>query len=315
MFVYAIFWDEADASVAVQHLLDAHFAPEDISVLLRHEKAVEESGLEFKTGISRGALLGAALGTIGGAVAIPAAGWLAVGPLLAALEGAYLGGATGLLAGALGGLGFWQDEIGHAHEADLHRGAVLIGVTAPGREALADEVLRGAGAQSVHRGSKAETAEDLCLRGRLAEDHEAINERLVELAAAVDAGDFTSVDQSLRAVEVQLRGHLDGEERYLLSSLEEEHATEIQALRAEHQEFLRTLERLSIDAELHVLQKEHVDDFIAALRAHAQREEAHLYRWADQLPEHSRRLLSTFLSGLGARIEAPRDIEQRGTKS
>ena len=107
MFVYALFWDEETASLAVQGLLDAHFAPEDISVLLRHEATVEESELEFKTGISRGALLGAALGAVGGAIAIPVTGWLAVGPLLAALEGAYLGGASGGLAGALGGPYVW----------------------------------------------------------------------------------------------------------------------------------------------------------------------------------------------------------------
>ncbi|TPV96049.1 MAG: hypothetical protein B7733_06705 [Myxococcales bacterium FL481] len=302
MFVYALFWDEQTASSAVQGLLDARFAAEDISVLLRHEAAVEASELEFKTGVSRGALVGAALGAIGGAIAIPAAGWLAVGPLLAALEGAYLGGAGGTLAGALGGLGFWEDVISHAHEADLHKGAVLIGVTTASREALAGEALRRAGAQQVHRGTKAEAAEGVHLRGRLGEDHQAINESLADLAAAAEAGDFSAADQCLKQVEVQLRGHLNGEEKFLFDPLEAAHPTEIQVLRAEHQRFLQTLTQLGVDAELHALQKESVDDFIAALRAHARREDASLYQWADELPEHARRLMSSFLLGLRARL-------------
>jgi hypothetical protein len=41
---------------------------------------------------------------------------------------------------------------------------------------------------------------------------------------------------------------------------------------------------------------------MAALRTYAQREDVRLYQWADELPEHSRRLMSSYLLGLRARL-------------
>ncbi len=303
MFVYALFWDEESAATATQNLLDAHFAAEDISVLLQHEVSVEESGLEHKTGIPRGAAIGGVLGAVGGALTIPFSGWLAVGPILAVLKGAFFGGATGTLAGVMGGLGFWHEDIGHENEEEIQKGAVLVGVTTRERADIVEEALQKAGALNVHRGSKAEAAEDVRLRGRLVEDHRTIDDNLAQVANAANAGDFDLMDQALRRVEVHLRGHLDGEEKYLFGRFEKEHPVEIAELRAEHAQFLETLEKLEIDAELHALRRGRIDDFIAALRAHSQREDAKLYQWAEALPEPSKRLMSSFLLGLRARLQ------------
>jgi hypothetical protein len=87
-----------------------------------------------------------------------------------------------------------------------------------------------------------------------------------------------------------------------LSVLETDHPADIQTLRAEHQKFLKTLEKLNADAKVHALRQENVDDFIAAMQTYAQREDGRLYQWADQLPEHSRRLMSSYLLGLRARL-------------
>ena len=124
MFVYGVFWDEASAADAVERLVNADFAGDDISVLMHEGPEVEELPVEEKTGAARGALIGAALGAIGGALLAPGAGLMAAGPLLAALRGAIAGGAAGVGFGAVGGLGYWHDEVDFMHH-HMRRGVVI----------------------------------------------------------------------------------------------------------------------------------------------------------------------------------------------
>ncbi len=149
MFVYGIFWDEKSAAKAVDALIDAHFSGDDISALMHEGPEVEELPVEETTGAARGALIGAALGAIGGALLTPGAGLLAGGPLLMALRGAIAAGGAGAGIGAFGGLGYWHEEVDFPHH-HLKRGAVIIGVeTIPERQASAEETLHAAGAEDV----------------------------------------------------------------------------------------------------------------------------------------------------------------------
>lgn len=160
VFVHAFFLRERDAIAAIENLIGARFASSDISVLMQHADKVEELQMAHRTGMGAGAALGGVLGAVGGAVMVAGGGVLVAGPLLLALEGAIAGGALGTLAGTLGGLGFWQEEVDFPDEA-FRDGAVMIGVsTAEGRIGNAEHALKEAGADEVYRSTK-----DDALRG------------------------------------------------------------------------------------------------------------------------------------------------------
>lgn len=145
MFVYGIYPTEEQAADALRSLVDAGFPVSEISGLLQEvETTTEELAVEGKPSVGRGAALGAALGALGGAVLVPAAGVLAAGPLVAALEGAAIGGAAGIGFGGLAGLGFWREEI-DLIDRQLKRGDVIIGVqTIPERRTDAEAALQKA---------------------------------------------------------------------------------------------------------------------------------------------------------------------------
>ncbi len=161
MFVYGVFWDEAGATDAVERLVNADFAGDDISVLMHEGPEVEELPVEEKTGAARGAVIGAALGAIGGALLVPGAGLMAAGPLLAAVQGAIAGGAAGAGFGAVGGLGYWHDEVDFMHH-HLRRGVVIVGVeTIPARQLSVEEALRAAGAKDIQARTKKAAMKDV----------------------------------------------------------------------------------------------------------------------------------------------------------
>lgn len=154
-FVHGLFKSERNASHAVQSLVDAHFAPETISGLMRVHHDVMEAQPQFKTGVGVGSALGTTLGAIGGAVGA-VGGFLAAGPLLAAVAG----GAAGYLVGALAGLGRWKDEIKFSDCTGA--GMILVGVsTDAGSVERARAALASAGAERVHLSQKNEACQEL----------------------------------------------------------------------------------------------------------------------------------------------------------
>ncbi len=61
----------------------------------------------------------------------------------------------------------------------------------------------------------------------------------------------------------------------------------------DHEAIRAALDELGLQVELHTLRKETVDAFLALLRAHAAREDATLYRAADEaLDDDARRRLA-----------------------
>lgn len=160
MFVYGIFRDEKLAARAVEALIGAEFCIDEISALMHEGPAVQELHAEQWPTIPRGAAIGAALGALGGLVVVPVAGWLAFGPVLAALSGALTGGAAGTFVGGLAGFGRPRSEVDFAHH-HLKQGAVLVGVnTIPARRQAAEAALVQAGADAIHAGPKAQAARE-----------------------------------------------------------------------------------------------------------------------------------------------------------
>jgi hypothetical protein len=136
--VFCLAQDEAHASRNEEHLKDAGFSNNDISVLLPDKRSTREFAHEKQTkapeGATTGAVTGGVLGGVLGwltgigALAIPGLGpFIAAGPIMAALGGAAVGGAAGTLVGALVGMGIPEYEA-KRYEARVKEGRVLISV-------------------------------------------------------------------------------------------------------------------------------------------------------------------------------------------
>ena len=108
--VAGVFQSQEEASRALAALVEGHFEPEDISMVLtdgvrlEHEDVRIRDELEIIEGARRGGGVGAVLGAAGagmvavGVVAGPAA-LVAAGPVIAALKGALAVGAFGVVTG------------------------------------------------------------------------------------------------------------------------------------------------------------------------------------------------------------------------
>lgn len=163
-FAHAFFRDGERASEAVRQLLEAHFGSDAIGVLMMRGDEVHELPMKHKTFVPHGVALGAVLGAAAGAATMSGIGLLAAGPLLLALQGAAAGTAIGSVGGALGGLGFWRDEVDFPSDAFVN-GAVLVGVvTNPGRLDDARKVLAAAGADETYVSTKQEASKEVSQR-------------------------------------------------------------------------------------------------------------------------------------------------------
>lgn len=152
--VYGLFADEPAAAAAVRQFVEAHFRPEDITVLI-HESApsattlrVAEVPVGMKTSSGRGAAIGAAIGTVGGLALAVAGPWFVAGPLAAIVQGVVMGGATGGASGLLAGLEDQRPDLDVA-QAPFAPDEFLVGVTTINRAEQAGEALRAAGATAV----------------------------------------------------------------------------------------------------------------------------------------------------------------------
>lgn len=158
--VTAIFGDRASAASAVDRLVAAGFARDDISALMSDATRGRHFDVESSTKAPEGAAVGAGLGGVLGAiaaglvavgtVAVPGVGFFAAGPIVAALAGAGAGGAAGGLMGGLVGMGIPEHEA-RLHLDELKEGSILLGVQAhDDRAVTARDIMRNAGGKHVH---------------------------------------------------------------------------------------------------------------------------------------------------------------------
>jgi len=122
---------------------------------------------------------------------------------------------------------------------------------------------------------------DLDLRERLIWDHHRLEQLFLELQASFDEDDdprerrrlWTELDRGLTV-------HMDAEEKYVLSAFARTDPVEATALLAEHAAIRRQLTELGVGVDLHCVRAETCAEFLDAIRRHAAREDALLYRWA-----------------------------------
>lgn len=111
-------------------------------------------------------------------------------------------------------------------------------------------------------------------------DHEALDEVAERVLAIIAEGDREDVGAAITELQVRITAHLDGEERDLLPEYARHDPQDAATLLAEHAAIRETLAELDIESDLHLVRLEAMREILRKLRAHAQRENDGLYRWA-----------------------------------
>jgi hemerythrin superfamily protein len=114
-------------------------------------------------------------------------------------------------------------------------------------------------------------------------DHRALDTIFNVLLEDIHGGNPRVYQLTWGRFEKALLNHIDAEEVFLLPSFDRVDPVESTGIRQEHATLRHLLADMGVRLELHAVKEEHVRRLIVALRTHAAREEALLYKWADQL--------------------------------
>lgn len=141
------------------------------------------------------------------------------------------------------------------------------------------------------------------LQALLGEEHARLTRRVEQLLSAFEDGDRAEASTLWDGFEAELEAHLGLEERLILPEFAKVDAAEAAALIREHDAIRDTLAELGVGVDLHATNASAVQRFVQMLEAHAKREDALMYRWADSSlrPE----LRATIRAELGAAVDPP----------
>lgn len=119
------------------------------------------------------------------------------------------------------------------------------------------------------------------IRQKMLDEHAAIEQMVVDVLAACEAGDGDSVRRGFAALSERLVSHLDIEDRHMLPHLYRRSPRRARGIAEEHK-YLRG--RL-VDIQAQLPRQEGVAALLVAfleeLRAHVRSEERALYEWSD----------------------------------
>lgn len=116
----------------------------------------------------------------------------------------------------------------------------------------------------------------------LDQHHREIEEACLALLSAGFVGDPSELARRWSEIEHQLCDHMMAEEHFLFPSYQHAEPENAQDLRNQHARLREQVLEIGVAVQLHTVCMDQLQAFAAALRAHAQREEASLYRWADR---------------------------------
>jgi len=124
----------------------------------------------------------------------------------------------------------------------------------------------------------------------------------VDIAFRADAHE--EVHRLWREFDKGLRAHLDLEEQFILPEFMKFDPDNARTLAHEHDQIRSQLNEFAISIDLHLARSEAVSNFIELLRNHAKREDALMYRWAQEnLHEQAKTTIrSRALTALGKLI-------------
>lgn len=120
------------------------------------------------------------------------------------------------------------------------------------------------------------------LRESLLREHDELARALADLVRAYRTGDHQVAREVFRAFDAQLNAHLAFEDDHLLPAFAKFDAKEAQAIADEHRAIRACVDELGIGTDLHLTRLPAIETLAQRLRAHAQREDRVLYRWADE---------------------------------
>ncbi len=106
---------------------------------------------------------------------------------------------------------------------------------------------------------------------------------MTQLANSAEGADRAALTADWRRFERALIAHLELEEREILPAVEPREPQAVDLVRKDHAAIRALVDELGLEVELHTVRRETIDRFLALLRAHAAREDATLYRAADEL--------------------------------
>jgi len=121
-------------------------------------------------------------------------------------------------------------------------------------------------------------------------DHQRLETIYAELLESFAGGDWDDVRASWDHLDQGLRAHLLEEEQNVFPSLRLVEPVEVAELQREHAELRRVLGELGVAVDLHMVRDDLAKALIERLRAHAAREDALAYRFAD---EHASRVAAS----------------------
>ena len=116
----------------------------------------------------------------------------------------------------------------------------------------------------------------------LGQHHFEIEQACLALLDACCTGDPSEIARRWREMEFQLYDHMMAEEHFLFPAYQHDEPENAQDLRDQHARLREQALELGIAIELHTVDAEQIQAFVAALRDHDKREEASLYCWADR---------------------------------
>jgi hypothetical protein len=119
------------------------------------------------------------------------------------------------------------------------------------------------------------------MRGALLADHSRIELLLSRLEEQADAEVRPALEQTWASLERALLSHLEEEEMFLFPELAKDDRLELDDLARDHAEIRTLLGEIGIGIELHTVRAATIRALVAKLRAHAARENAKLYVWAE----------------------------------
>ncbi|HEY0706843.1 MAG TPA: hemerythrin domain-containing protein [Polyangia bacterium] len=118
--------------------------------------------------------------------------------------------------------------------------------------------------------------------------HKDLEGSFVRLMADVEGEDVLEGRAAFLLFARELNEHFAAEEQHLIPGFRRVAPDEASRLCEDHREIRNRLASLAIAIDLRTLRTEAVANFLALLRAHAQREEELLYPWAQQSLSHRR---------------------------
>jgi len=120
------------------------------------------------------------------------------------------------------------------------------------------------------------------VRRLLSAEHSSLDRLFEQMLEAFRADARDDAAKLWGEFDALFTAHLAREEQFLLPRLAVTHADDAAALKNEHDELRKKLVVLGVGVDLHLTKADAVAEFVAALRAHAAREEALLYPWAEE---------------------------------